>query len=250
MNDQSAKLVNGGNTERLPKRCQSCDQVLENWKLKYCSAECKKRLKYVLRTSEGLLSSLNTRFASFSWNPSRLMLHVLPFGGAFVYCFFFDRTGFTKPADDIGKMVEELGTYWWDAREATGSRSRATQNVFTHAEATVQPQKFAALGKRKSPLQISKVAHSSIERLQLTHDDLLAADCEKRIKTAFRRKAKSTHPDHGGTADEFRKIKAASDMLMELARKPKTKVKKTTSLPNCWVYHGGRYINKWSPPSA
>jgi len=51
--------------------------------------------------------------------------------------------------------------------------------------------------------------------LKLPHDGVLEV---AEIKTAFRRLAKTTHPDGGGSSEQFRRITEARDALLERAR--------------------------------
>jgi len=248
MNNQNAELVNCGMSDQPQKRCCSCGELLINRKQRYCSDECKSRFRRQLWLAEGLLYALNTRFAALRWSASVLILQVLPFGESRVYCFQFNRTASTKPAEDIGRMADEIGNIWSRVFGATGSRSRAARNVFTYAKTTVGRHEFFRLGKRKT--SSSSVVSSNLQWLELTVADLLVPDCEQRIKTAFRQRAMSTHPDHGGTADEFRRTKEACDILVAWARKPHVQGRRVTSLPNARVYHGERSRNRWSPPSG
>lgn len=43
----------------------------------------------------------------------------------------------------------------------------------------------------------------------------------EQIKDAYRRLAKITHPDHGGTDAQFQQVKDAYDLLMEVAAAPR-----------------------------
>lgn len=56
------------------------------------------------------------------------------------------------------------------------------------------------------------------------------------IKSAFRRRAKQTHPDYGGTADEFRAVQSASEVLSDPDRRKEydamLATERTTRMPS------------------
>lgn len=229
-------------------RCCSCGEILTNRRRLYCSNECKQLLRRKLWLSEGLIRSLNTWFATFSWNESAITLKILPYQSDEVFCFFHSRAPSTKPAVDLGNMIEILGKKWWNEHNKSRSRYKASQAVLHQANRITGPREFRALQEPR--VQLQGVDPGKLDALLLTDYDLLLPGRKELIKKAYWTQAKISHPDSpGGNARMFIHIKKAYESLKAWAEEPKFTLQKQTSLPGCWVYHGNRSQNRWAPPS-
>ncbi|MEJ2729640.1 MAG: hypothetical protein P8185_14230 [Deltaproteobacteria bacterium] len=67
-------------------RCLSCGTDENMGRRKYCSIECRQKLRYCLNMRTGLLKALNTKFATFYFTPSLIFLDVLPYGSCAGKC--------------------------------------------------------------------------------------------------------------------------------------------------------------------
>jgi hypothetical protein len=90
-------------------------------------------------------------------------------------------------------------------------RGYATVALLDAAEAEQKAREKAAYEKWEEALVDSYFGHKKAARLLGVTFPLTVED----VKAAYRTKAQSTHPDHGGDAEQFRKLTAARDMLFE-----------------------------------
>ena len=79
--------------------CLSCGTSEDMGRRKYCSIECRQRLRYNLNLRTGLLRALNTRYATFYFTNSIIILDVLPYGSEELFSYFFSRTAGRKPVE-------------------------------------------------------------------------------------------------------------------------------------------------------
>ncbi len=82
-------------------RCLSCGTSENMRRRKYCSVECRQRLRHNLNLRTGLLRALNTRYATFYFTETVIILDVLPYGSAELFSYIFPRTPGRKPVDDF-----------------------------------------------------------------------------------------------------------------------------------------------------
>jgi predicted nucleic acid-binding Zn ribbon protein len=64
---------------RANNHCLSCGTDENMGRRKYCSIECRQRLRYNLNMRSGLLKALNTKFATFYFTNSLIFMDVLPY---------------------------------------------------------------------------------------------------------------------------------------------------------------------------
>ncbi len=115
-------------------RCLSCG-TSENMRLrKYCSIECRQRLRYNLNLRTGLLRALNTRYATFYFTEFIIILDILPYGSEELFSYIFPRTSGRKPVEDFCTMSNVLGNAWWAERNRTNKRYLASRLVLEKAE--------------------------------------------------------------------------------------------------------------------
>ena len=85
-------------------RCLSCGTSENMKQRRYCSVECRQRLRYNLNLRTGLLRALNTRYATFYFTDSLIVLDVLPYGSEELFSYLFPRTSGRKPVEDFCTM--------------------------------------------------------------------------------------------------------------------------------------------------
>jgi len=73
-------LVIPENRDKDVRRCLSCGTTRNMARRKYCSLECRQRLRYNLNLRTGLLKALQTRYATFYFTDFKIILDVLPYG--------------------------------------------------------------------------------------------------------------------------------------------------------------------------
>ena len=234
--------------KRKPKagenRCRACGETLPNRRRRYCSDDCRATLKRELWFSEALLRALNSRFATFRWTETKLILQVLPDNGAHVFCFFYKRTPGARPAVDLRNMTIELGEKWWKERKSTSSRYGASERVLQQADVKKSKDTFSEF---KRVTRIPKgVSSKSLSMLKIATRDLLKDNAEEVIKRAFKKQAMRTHPDRGGSDRDFIGVKRAFDELNVWIEDPVIEKKRQVGLPDSWVFD--RSINRWYPP--
>jgi hypothetical protein len=227
--------------QRNGKRCLSCGTALLMGKRRYCSVDCRQRLRHQLNVRTGLLRALNTRYATFYFNDRMLIMDVLPFGSFQIFSYIFPRSRNGKPVEDFSDMANELGNAWWDEVRRTRRRYLATRYLLENADFNhtrldaVKPMEIM-----KPALIGASVIHLKLNRSQLDDPELILL-----IKQAYRRQAKKHHPDQGGDAAAFRKIHEAYHQLVAWAENP-TFVRRR-GFPDKWFYDG--YENRWIQPT-
>ena len=208
---------------------------------KYCSIECRQKLRYSLNMRTGLLKALNTKYATFYFTTSLIFMDVLPYGSVSIFSFLFPRTLGKKPVDDFAKMSNVLGNAWWAEKNRTNKRYIATQHILQKAK-----NKDAAT-KSIKPFEIVKPARMvrSLTFLKLDRADLDSPQLQRTIKSAYRQQAKLHHPDQGGDVADFRRIQQAYEQLMDWAENPT--FTRRRGFPDKWFYEGS--TNRWIQPA-
>ncbi len=240
MNAEHAIKVLSHGTHKQ-NRCLSCGTTEHMGKRRYCSVECRQRLRHQLNIRTGLLKALNTRYATFYFNDWLLIMSVLPFDSNQIFSFLFPRSRNRKPVEDFSEMANQLGNAWWDEIRRTHRRYLASRHLLQKAD-----HNHTRLDKIK-PLEIKKPAliGESIIHLQLNRTQLDDSQLPQVLKQAYRRQAKKHHPDQGGNPSMFRKIHEAYQQLSKWAENP-TFVKRR-GFPDKWFYDG--YQNRWIQPT-
>jgi len=226
------------------KVCISCGTLDMGRRRKFCSDECRDRMHWVLKLSTGLLRACSTRYAVFSFTENLAVLDILPIWSDKISRFMSFRRPGGKPADDLKFIILNAGKKWHEMVENkvswTGaSMSLLKQNVNNGLKSDcVKPWKVTAL-------RCSNKTKKSLKILGLTSDEVAGVNRRKAITSAFRRMVKQFHPDTGGTSEDFNRIVAAHEQILNWSNnKPNLKTK--TAMKNGWSYNG--YDNKWTPP--
>jgi hypothetical protein len=208
---------------------------------KYCSLECRQRLRYHLNLRTGLLKALQTRYATFYFTDYKIIMDVLPHGSQDLYSFIYPRTRGKKPVDDYTTMVNILGNAWWAEKRRTNKRYLATQHILQIAQ---NRQPHSGTVRPLVAREPTRVA-GSLAFLRLTRSDLESSQLHRKIKSAFRRQAMRYHPDQGGDAVLFRKLQEAYEQLVSWADNPTFTSRR--GFPDKWFYDGS--TNRWIQPT-
>ena len=221
-------------------RCLSCGTT-ENMKRKrYCSVECRQRLRYQLDIRTGLLKALNTRYATFYFTSTELFLDVLIHDANEINSFIFRRRPGKKPVDDFIRLSNQLGSEWWKEQKRTKKRYLASRFVLEQSEKLPNSHKWMFPKETLTPTFVG----NSLTCLRLSHSDLQSPEAMVCIKSAFRKMAKKHHPDQGGEAAKFRQVHEAYQQLMDWYKSPSFNRKR--GFYDKWFYDG--YQNKWCQP--
>ena len=226
--------------------CRACGRGLRDKRRKFCALTCRSELKRQLAFGNGLLRALSTRFAAFDWSEHHLLLHVLPNGGASAYGFLFPRRSGVAPGRDFPRLVFALGEQWWAAHDAGLGRRRATRRVLDDADRRDGAGFFDG-AHGAGGLRPAGVSSADLAVLEIAGADLVAEGAEATLRRAYRRQAVATHPDQGGSDEQFRRVKEAFDALSGWLANPRMTVTGAQrGLPDKWLYDGTR--RSWHPP--
>ena len=220
--------------------CLSCGTHENMGRRKYCSIECRQRLRYNLNMRSGLLKALNTKFATFYFTDAMIFMDVLPYGAVSLFSFLFPRTPDKKPAEDFCTMANVLGNAWWAEKRRTNKRYIATQHILERAKSKNTTSSI-------KPFEIVEPARmaKSLTFLKLNRSDLDSPQLQKIIKSAYRQQAMRHHPDQGGDAVAFRKVHTAYEQMMDWAENPT--FTRRRGFPDKWFYEGS--ANRWIQPA-
>jgi len=238
------KIENGiilSGTESAGPRCLSCGTTENMGRRRYCSVECRQRLRYKLNLRTGLLRALNIRFATFFFSDVMIVMDMLPYASKDVFSFSYPRSTGKQPADDFSRMADLLGDCWWAVKKKTNKHYMASQHLFEQADRNRISRKIIR------PQQITKPAikDRTLSRLCLDRLDLNAPELEQIIKNAYRQQAKKYHPDVGGDNATFRMIQQAYEELSQWMRNPS--FIKRRGFTDKWFYEGEK--DKWLQPT-
>lgn len=207
---------------------------------KYCSVECRQRLRYKLQVRTGLLKALQTRYATFHFDDRVIVLDILPYGTREIYSFLFARRPGVTPADDFNRMANMLGNDWWAERRRTHKKYRASQYLLKNArQGAVDIRTVMPVEKRRAAIKDNLLIQLKIERR-----DLESPDLDRIVKKAYRQQALRHHPDRGGRPDAFRRLQKAYEALMDWAENPSFTSRR--GFPDKWFYDGE--TNRWVQP--
>ena len=225
---------------RSVRRCLACGEALPPRNRRYCAMACQQYLLASLNRRTGLLQTLNTRYATFYFTEFVIMMDLLLYDSDQIFSYMLPRSPGRKPVEDFCQLSNMLGTLWWNERDRTKKRYVATQQVLEQARkldapvGAVMPVSFS----------IPSIRSGNLVTLELCAEDLIPANLELRIKSAYRRQVKKHHPDLGGSRETFLKIQEAYETLSHWARHP-TYVRRR-GFPDKWLYQGA--YNYWIKP--
>ena len=207
---------------------------------KYCSLDCRQRFRVRLDARIGLLEALNTRYATFYFSDTLIMLDLLPYGTTEVFSFFYPRSPGAKPAEDFSQMANILGDIWWTEKRRTNKRHLASVQVLCHARRNVSD--YVSVKPLRS--NVFNVKKQYLLQLKLSKADLWSPELAQIIKNAYRQQAKVHHPDLGGDAETFRKVHLAYEEMMRWSDNPM--LTRRRGIPDKWFYDGEK--NRWVQP--
>ena len=222
-------------------KCLSCGKTKNMGRRRYCSVACRQRLHYQLDIRTGLLRALNTRYATFYFTETEIILDVISSDSEGVYSFVFSRKPGNFPVQDFIQMSNYLGDVWWSERRKTERRYLANRFVLNSAKKNRTPHYRIFPMESLTPTLVG----DSLMCLKLNKSDLQTPEAVQRIKSAFRNMAKKHHPDQGGDPNNFRKIHSAYQQLLNWAENPS--FIRRRGFNDKWFYDG--YRNKWLQPT-
>lgn len=221
-------------------RCLCCGTTENMGRRKYCSLDCRQRFRVRLDARVGLLQALNTRYATFYFSDTMIMLDLLPYGTNEVFSFLYPRSPGGKPAEDFSRMANILGDIWWTEKRRTNKRHLASVHVLGHANRNVKDY----VSVKPAMSSIYNVKRQYMMQLKLSQSDLWSPELAQIIKNAYRQQAKIHHPDLGGDAEAFRKVHHAYEEMMRWSENPT--LTRRRGVPDKWFYDGEK--NRWVQP--
>jgi len=75
----------------IKSRCLSCGTTENLGRRRYCSIDCRQKLRYTLDLRTGLLKTLNTRYATFYFTDVMIIMDVLPYYSKEIFSFIYPR---------------------------------------------------------------------------------------------------------------------------------------------------------------
>jgi ribosomal protein S14 len=226
---------------KIKNRCLSCGTSENIGHRKYCSIDCRQKLRYTLNVRTGLLQALNIRYATFYFTDMMIIMDVLPFNSKEIFSFIYSRSFGKKPAEDYCSMSYMLGNEWWAEKKRTNRKYLASRHLLNKAK------RHESTGKYVAPIEIKtpSIKNSTLTYLKIGKAELNSPELEKVVKSAFRLQAKKHHPDLGGDTATFRKIHQAYLKLIDWVENPS--YMRRRGFPDKWFYDGHK--NRWIQPT-
>ena len=221
-------------------RCLSCGTAENMARRRYCSITCRQLLRRKLDQRTGLLRALNTRYATFYFTDTVIVMDLMPFSERKIFSFIYPRTENRVPAEDYSDLGDILGKAWWAEHRRTQKKYLAARHVLEQSNGNPSShQKISPL-----ELHIPTLKGNALVHLKLDEKDLARPECRELIKRAYRKQVMQHHPDHGGDARSFIKIHRAYEELLTWAQSPS--FVRRRGFPDKWFYDGDR--NAWVQP--
>ena len=227
--------------QRIVEGCLSCGSTSNLGSKRYCSIQCRQRLRRTLNLRTGLLKALNIRFATFYFTTDTIMLDVMAYGDKDTFSFIYPRSARKKPVDDFSSMADALGNAWWAERRRTNRKYLASNLVLKQA----QRNESTCDDIKPFEIKIPNVKDKALISLKLGKSVLESPELYRVIKTAYRQQVMKHHPDRGGDASSFRRIHQAYEELLNWAENPS--FVKRRGFPDKWFYDG--IANRWVQPT-
>jgi hypothetical protein len=220
--------------------CLSCGTTENIDNRKYCSIRCRQNLRQKLNMRSGLLQALNTRYATFYFSDTIIILDIVPHGIKEIFRYVSKRSAANNPAADFSVMTNALGNAWWAETKRTNKNYLASQHILKLAIRCAISEGL----QRPRLIRIPTIKMEYLNYLEINKTDLHSHELNKIIKNAYRRQVKIHHPDAGGQAATFRKIHDAYKELLHWADDP-TFIRRR-GFPDKWYYDGDN--KKWVQP--
>ncbi len=228
---------------RRTGKCLSCGTAQMKRGRRYCSAECREQMRWVLSLAKGLLRTFNARYAAFSFTADYVVLDVLPAWTRGISRFIGHRTPGQKPALDLKNLILESGEEWYGLLGRRNSRSVASLRLLNdNHKPHLDPNSIKPASKSRP--RLSKRESDCLKVLKIEREVLSSEGCALTIKRAYKRLAKRHHPDAGGDAETFKRLNEAHQQMLMWAENPQYTCRK--ALLDSWSYDGS--TNRWTPP--
>lgn len=242
-NKMHGKQISSPLHEKRLIRCLACGTEAIKPGRRYCSRQCRQKLMWALSLSKGLLQTLNTRYATFSFTEHYVALDVMPSWSNGISRFVYERKSGYPPANALKELILKAGKEWYKKRSRQISRSFASQSILEEkVEHSINPDSIKPNTNRIPKLSADQ--KKALKHLNMNMGSLLFGDYVREIKKAYRSMAKVYHPDKGGDCESFNEISKAHELMVQWTEDPK--FRSNNALPGCWSYNG--YKNRWLPP--
>ena len=229
--------------EQSREGCLSCGTHDIKPGRRYCSKQCRQKLIWTLSLANGLLQTLNTRYAVFSFTETFVALDIMPTWSNKISRFIYKRKPGDAPAHTLKELTLEAGKEWHNKRSRRISRSFASQSILEeNVEYNINPESIKPDALRIPSLSADQ--KKGLKNLNVHMNTLMLGDYVSEIKKSYRKMAMVYHPDKGGDGDRFKEINRAHELMQQWIENPKFQI--NNKLPGCWSYNG--YTNRWSPP--
>jgi hypothetical protein len=222
-------------------RCLSCGKTENMKNRRYCSLRCRQNLRQKLNMKSGLLQALNTRYATFYFSDTIIILDIVPNGIKEIFRYSSRRKDGHNPAADFSIMTNQLGEAWWSESKRTNKNYLASQHVLKLATRHA----ISEVSQRPRLIRIPNINMGAVDCLEINRADLHSHELSKIVKNAYRRQVKIHHPDLGGQAATFRKIHDAYKELLRWADNPL--FTRRRGFPDKWYYNAEN--EKWVQPT-
>ena len=237
------KQISSPLKEKRGRICLACGTEDIKPGRRYCSRRCRQKLMWSLSLSKGLLQTLNTRYAAFSFTKHYVALDVMPTWSNLISRFIYERKSGYPPANALKELVLDAGKEWYNKRSRRISRSFASQSILEEkVEQSIHPDSIKPNTNRIPKLSTDQ--KKALKHLKINMYSLVFGDYAREIKKAYRGMAKIYHPDIGGDGEKFKEINKAHELMLQWVEDPE--FRSNNALPGCWAYNGHK--NRWSPP--
>jgi hypothetical protein len=220
--------------------CLSCGTTENINNRKYCSIRCRQNLRQKLNLKSGLLQALNTRYATFYFSDTTIILDIVPHGIKEIFRYVGRRKEGSNPATDFNILTNNLGEVWWTESKRTNKNYLASQHVLKLATRYTISDGL----QRPRLIRIPTIKTEVLNYLEIKKTDLNSHELGKIIKNAYRQQVKIHHPDAGGQASTFHKIHDAYKESLRWADNP-TFIRRRGFVDK-WYYDGEN--KKWVQP--
>ena len=198
-------------------------------------------MRQKLNMKSGLLQALNTRYATFYFSDTMIIMDIVPHGIKEIFRYTSKRIEGNNPAMDFSIMTNVLGGAWWAESKRTNKNYLASQHVLKLATRCAISEGL----QRPRLIRIPTIKMEVLNYLEIKKADLNSHDLSKIIKNAYRQQVKIHHPDAGGQASTFRKIHDAYKESLRWADNP-TFIRRR-GFSDKWYYDGDN--KKWVQPT-
>ena len=172
--------------------CRACGKERIKPGRRYCSAECRRHILWVLSLSKGLLRIFNARYASFSFDKCHVILDILPIWSTDISRFVLGRTIGKKPATDLKELILRSGEEWYTIINDKNSKSYASLLLLNKNHNSAIPPDSIKPCNRLRP-RFTKCERESVKLLRLELNELISVDQIGKIKSAYKKRAKILH---------------------------------------------------------